>query len=51
MGGVGKEKTGMAKRRKIRRKKMGIQLRDDHKVTVTLRLELLKGFAGEESPV
>lgn len=45
MGGVEKGKTGMAKRRKIRREKMGIQDRYDHKVT--LRLELLKRWTGE----
>lgn len=45
MGGVEKGKTEMAKRRKFRREKMGIQDRYDHEVI--LRLELLKGWAGE----
>lgn len=44
VGGAGKEKTEMAKRRKIRKKKMGLQDRYNHKVT--LKLELLKGWAG-----
>lgn len=46
MGGAGKEKTGMAKRRKIRKKKTQMGLQDRYNYKVTLKLELLKGWAG-----
>lgn len=49
VGGVGKEKTGRAERREIRKKKIGLQDRYDHRVT--LRLNFLKGWAGDDTPV